>query len=253
MVTRAAEDGGRQVPHLRVVSDVLREGDEAEDLQKTALVERAMALMEAYVVDCLSRDGGPNVAPETPKPRVIDGGERFLFAGEKCKSVDYLGRMQIAQIGCLEEIHAGRKVVNVSSQKTPAGDTMAIFSRYPVAVDGWDRDELGHYKMGTLNLCELLEIPHTNADFARARENGRHGHDVLVKGLGHFAVVLPRGKRNSLNLAPLSEYPKDVLFALNQRINMFLRQHPEYAKVLNGRVNGIPQFGEEDLKRILGR
>lgn len=200
-------------------------------------------------------DRGQNVVSGTPKPRVLDSGERFIYAGQTPEIVDYLGRLRLARIPCLELDPNRRKIVHASSKETPAGDTMAIFSRYPVGVDGWERPtrELGVHKMNTINLCEMLRIPHTNADFARARENGRQGHDVLVKGLGHFAVVLPRGKRNSLNLALLSEYPDDVFFALNKRINELLREHPEYVRVGNSRVNGIPQFGEEDLKRILGR
>ncbi|MDP2642246.1 MAG: hypothetical protein Q8P62_00180 [Candidatus Peregrinibacteria bacterium] len=194
------------------------------------------------------RESGQTVVPEVPKPRVLDSGERFIYAGQTPEIIDYLGRLRLARIPCLELDPNRRKIVHASSKETSAGDRMAIFSRYPVGIDEWERpkQELGVYKMNTINLCEMFGIPHTQADLVRAREMGRPGHDVLVKGLGHFAVVLPRGKENSLNLAPLSEYPDDVLFAL-------LREHPEYARVHNSKVNVIPQFGEEDLVRILAR
>jgi|GEM_PF-3194485 len=197
---------------------------------------------------------GRSVVSGTPKPRVLDGGERFIYAGETPEIIDYLGRLRLARIPCLELNSLRRKVVHASSKEASSGNKMAVFSRYPVGVDGWERpeQELGVYKMNTINLCETFGIPHTQADLIRARENGRKGYDVSVKGLGHFAVLLPRGRQNPLNLARLSEYPEDVFFALNQRINELLREHPEYARVGNSKVNGIPQFGEDDLERVLG-
>ncbi len=205
------------------------------------------------------------VSPKTPKVRSLDSGERFIYAGETPQTVDYLGRLDIDKIGCFEHVHPWRNDIHVSSKKVPTGEgteaepvlqTMAIFSRYPVAVDGWDRGDLRHYKMKTLNLCDLFGIPHTQADLIRARENGRHGYKVLVKGFGHFAVVLPRGDENSLNLAPLSAYPAGVFCALNAKINQFLKEHPDYVKVIDGTRdgahNGIPQFGDDDLAMLLG-
>lgn len=254
MVNRVAGIGGSdKVPHLSVVPGVTRGVEETEGMAR--LVSAIQALIEDYAAECLSRDSSKIPASKTPKPRLVDGGERFLYAGQTPEVIDYLGRLRIGRIPCLEEIHPGRKLVHAVSKKTTAGDTMAIFSRYPVGVDAWERPrrELGVYKMRTINLCDMFGIPHTQADFERARENGRQGYDVLVRGLGHFAVLLPRGKQNSLNLAPLSEYPEDVFFALNRKINTLLKERPEYAKISNGNLNGIPQFGDNDLARILGR
>jgi len=253
MVDRGLNVGSELVPRLRVVTG--EPGvEEAKDPEKDALVARAIALMDAYVLDCLSRTGDQSPISKTPKPRVVDGGERFLYAGETPEIIDYLGRLRLARIPCLELDPNRIKIVHASSKEAPSGNKMAVFSRYPVGVDGWERpkEELGVYKMNTINLCETFGIPHTQADLERARENGRKGYDVSVKGLGHFAVLLPRGKQNPLNLASLSEYPEDVFFALNQRINLLLRQHPEYARVRNGKVNGIPQFSDKDLERVLG-
>ena len=216
--------------------------------------QKGNSLTVARSMDDIVESEQLHAVPKTPKARDLKTGERFIYAGKTPKTVDYQGRMDITGIGCFELVYPAQKTIYASLQKNPEGQIMAIFSRYPVSVDGWERPKqnLGVHALPRINLCEVFGIPHKQEDFIHAREKGRPHHDVFVQGLGHFAVILQGGRENSLNLAPLSSYPKGVFSVLNQRINAFLKEHPEYAKIANGTNNGIPQFVEDDLAALMG-
>lgn len=204
-------------------------------------------------MDCLRISEKSAEEKALPKARNLLE-ERFIFTGEVPKTINYRGQMNIDQVRCLQAVSRGRRVVHSSSQKTSEGQTMAVFTRYPVAMDGWNtpKKELEFRDINNLNLCEVLNIPHTNDDFARARKAGSPQVKVLIKGLGHFAVILPKGKTNPLNLAPLSAYPADSLSALNQAVNRLLVEHPEYAKVsVDGGGGRVPQFDEEEMRGLM--